>query len=184
MTEKTFFTGFGGQGIISLGQIWAFCAMKEGKNVTFFPFYGAEKRGGIARANVIISDSEIASPVISKADSVVVMNQDSLAAAEQVVRTDGLMLVNTSLVTTAPRRTDVRVLGIPATDAARNSGSEKAANMVMFGALAAATHAFSLDRIASYFADFFQADKQHLIPVNVRAVMEGRTCLEACMCKC
>ncbi|MDR1900601.1 MAG: 2-oxoacid:acceptor oxidoreductase family protein, partial [Treponema sp.] len=55
MTEKSFFAGFGGQGIISLGQIWVYCAMEEGKNVTFFPFYGAEKRGGIARAGVVVS---------------------------------------------------------------------------------------------------------------------------------
>ena len=60
MTEKSFFAGFGGQGIISLGQIWGYCGMKEGKNVSFFPFYGAEKRGGIARAGVIVSDEEIA----------------------------------------------------------------------------------------------------------------------------
>ena len=60
MTEKSFFAGFGGQGIISLGQIWVYCGMEEGKNVTFFPFYGAEKRGGIARAGVVISDEEIA----------------------------------------------------------------------------------------------------------------------------
>jgi len=174
MTEKTFFTGFGGQGIISLGQIWAFCAMKEGKNVTFFPFYGAEKRGGIARANVIISDTEIASPVISKADSVVVMNQDSLETAEQIVRKDGLMLINTTLVTTPPARKDVRIANITATDIARETGNEKTANMVMLGALAVMTKAFSLDNIKDFFEEFFGEEKKNFIPVNIKAVMEGK----------
>jgi 2-oxoglutarate ferredoxin oxidoreductase subunit gamma len=174
MTEKTFFTGFGGQGIVSLGQIWAFCAMKEGKNVTFFPFYGAEKRGGIARANVIISDAEIASPVISRADSVVVMNQDSLAAAEQLVKPNGLMLVNTTLVAEPPRRTDVRIVSIPATDIARKVGNEKTANMVMLGALAAATNAIALVETESFFKEFFPEEKQRLIPVNIGAVAAGK----------
>ena len=174
MTEKTFFTGFGGQGIISLGQVWAFCAMKEGKNVTFFPFYGAEKRGGIARANVIISDTEIASPVISKADSVVVMNQGSLEAAEQIVRKDGLMLINTTLVTTPPARKDVRIANIPATDIARETGNEKTANMVMLGALAVMTKAFSLDNIKDFFEEFFGEGKKNFIPVNIKAVMAGK----------
>jgi 2-oxoglutarate ferredoxin oxidoreductase subunit gamma len=86
MTEKSFFAGFGGQGIISLGQIWVYCAMEEGKNVTFFPFYGAEKRGGIARAGVVVSDEEIASPLVTTADSVLVMNMDSLPLCAQVGR--------------------------------------------------------------------------------------------------
>jgi 2-oxoglutarate ferredoxin oxidoreductase subunit gamma len=91
MTEKTLFAGFGGQGVISLGQIWVYCGMKEGKNVTFFPFYGAEKRGGIARAGVVVSDEEIASPLVSTADSAVVLNQDSLAVCEASLKKDGLI---------------------------------------------------------------------------------------------
>ena len=66
MTEKTYMAGFGGQGVISLGQMWVYCAMKEGLKVTFFPFYGAEKRGGIARASVIVADHEIDSPIVAR----------------------------------------------------------------------------------------------------------------------
>jgi 2-oxoglutarate ferredoxin oxidoreductase subunit gamma len=173
MTEKTFFTGFGGQGIISLGQIWAFCAMKEGKNVTFFPFYGAEKRGGIARANVIISDTEIASPVISKADSVVVMDQDSLSAAEQTVKPHGLMLVNTTLVTATSVKDSVNIFSIPATEIARKTGNERTANMVMLGALAVVTKALSLNNIEAFLKEFFGEEKRELVPVNVSAVLAG-----------
>ena len=98
MTEKTFMAGFGGQGIISLGQLWVYCAMKEGLEVTFFPFYGAEKRGGIARASVVVSSSEIASPLVTSPDSCVVMNEDSLPICEGIARPGALMLVNSSLV--------------------------------------------------------------------------------------
>ena len=84
MTEKTLFSGFGGQGIISLGQIWVSLGMKQGRDVTFFPFYGAEKRGGIARASCILSDGKIASPVLSSADSSVVMSADSLEAGSGI----------------------------------------------------------------------------------------------------
>src|SRR5215469_18088272 len=107
MIEKSFFAGFGGQGIISLGQLWVYFAMQEGKNVTFFPFYGAEKRGGIARASVIISDEEIASPLVTTPDSALVMNTDSLPLCEGILKKGGLMLVNTSLVKENPQRTDL-----------------------------------------------------------------------------
>jgi 2-oxoglutarate ferredoxin oxidoreductase subunit gamma len=173
MTEKTFFTGFGGQGIVSLGQIWAFCAMKEGKKVTFFPFYGAEKRGGIARANVIISDTEIASPVIAHADTVVVMNQDSLEAAEQTIKTGGRMLVNTTLVTSLNKAALYTVIPIPATECARSLGNEKTANMVMFGALAVLTGAFPLDSVESYLKEFLPEEKQRIIPDNMKAIATG-----------
>ena len=107
MTEKSFFAGFGGQGIISLGQLWVYFAMQEGKNVTFFPFYGAEKRGGIARAGVIISDDEIASPLVTTPDSVLVMNADSLPLCEKILKKDGLMVINSTLVKEDPVRKDL-----------------------------------------------------------------------------
>ena len=104
MTEKTFIAGFGGQGIISLGQLWVYCGMKEGLEVSFFPFYGAEKRGGVARASVIVSTDEIASPLVTTADSAVVMNLASLPLCEASLKKDGLLLVNSSLVNVEPSR--------------------------------------------------------------------------------
>ncbi|MFA6856377.1 MAG: 2-oxoacid:acceptor oxidoreductase family protein [Treponema sp.] len=174
MTEKTFFTGSGGQGIVSMGELWAFCAMKEGKNVTFFPFYGAEKRGGTARANVIISDTEIASPVISRADTVVVMNQDSIAAAEHIIKPHGFIIINSTLITMPPVRTDVKIVNIPATDLARKLGNDKTANMVMVGALAAVTKALALVGAESFFKDLFSEEKQYLVPINSRAIAAGK----------
>lgn len=175
MKEKTFFAGFGGQGIISLGQIWTYCGMKEGKYVSFFPFYGAEKRGGIARANCIISDSPIASPIISRADSVVVMNQDSLAESVSLLSEGGLLLVNDSLVDISifSLKDRFRVVPVAATSIAESLGNIKIANMVMLGALAKETGALSLAKVEEILKSFFPPTKHSFIPLNVRAIKEG-----------
>jgi 2-oxoglutarate ferredoxin oxidoreductase subunit gamma len=173
MTEKSFFSGFGGQGIVSMGQIWVYLAMKEGKNVTFFPFYGAEKRGGIARASVIISDDEIASPLVTKPDSAVVMNTDSLPLCEKITKENGLLLVNSSLVAENPRRTDLKIVKIDATGIAERIGYVRFANMVALGAMAKLTGAFSLDHVEAILRDFFSADKHHFIPMNVQPIEAG-----------
>jgi 2-oxoglutarate ferredoxin oxidoreductase subunit gamma len=173
MTEKSFFAGFGGQGIVSLGQIWVYCAMKEGKNVTFFPFYGAEKRGGIARAGVIVSDEEIASPLVTKPDSALVMNTDSLPLCEGIVKEKGLLLINASLVKENPRRTDLKTVKIEATGIAERIGNARFANMVALGAMAKLTGALSLSQIEEILRNFFPPDKHQFIPMNVQAIDAG-----------
>jgi 2-oxoglutarate ferredoxin oxidoreductase subunit gamma len=173
MTEKSYFAGFGGQGIISLGQIWVYCAMSEGKNVTFFPFYGAEKRGGIARAGVVVSDEEIASPLVTTADSCLVMNADSLPLCEGLLRPDGLMLINSSLVKDKPKRGDIRIVTLEATGLAEKIGNARFANMVAFGALARLTGALSITRIEPILKKFFPPDKHKFLPLNVEAIQSG-----------
>jgi 2-oxoglutarate ferredoxin oxidoreductase subunit gamma len=174
MTERTFMAGFGGQGIISLGQLWVYCAMKEGLEVTFFPFYGAEKRGGIARASVVISSSEIASPLVTMPDSCVVMNEDSLPICEGMARPGALMLVNSSLVKARPSRKDLRVIEIPCVKLAEEIGDAKIANMVMMGALSKATGAVKLDKLEAVLKTFFPESKHGFIPLNVRAIKAGQ----------
>lgn len=174
MKEKTFMAGFGGQGIISMGQVWVYCAMKEGLEVTFFPFYGAEKRGGIARASVIVSDGRIASPLVTQADSVVVMNQDSLDIALASARPGAVVLVNSSLVRRDPERTNILLVRVPCNEIAIRMGDVRIANMVMMGALASATGALTLDHMESEFRSFFPAAKHHLIDINIAAVMAGQ----------
>jgi 2-oxoglutarate ferredoxin oxidoreductase subunit gamma len=173
MTERSFFAGFGGQGIISMGQIWVYCAMQEGKNVTFFPFYGAEKRGGIARASVIVSDEEIASPLVITADSVAVMNSDSLPLCEGILKKGGLMLLNSTLVKETPKRDDLKVVKIEATGIAERIGNARFANMVALGAMAKLTGAFPLGKIEEILRKFFPSDKHGFIPMNVQAIDSG-----------
>ncbi len=181
MVEKTIFAGFGGQGIISLGQIWVSCGMEEGKQVSFFPFYGAEKRGGIARASCVVADSAIASPIVSKADSAVVMNRDSLEACISTLKEGALMIVNSSLVPLAELPKAVierfKVVPVAATEIADRMGNVRVANMVMLGALAKRTHAEILAGLEGVLSHFFPGGKKALIPLNVAAVKAG---MEAC----
>jgi len=173
MTEKSFFAGFGGQGIISLGQIWVYTAMEEGKNVTFFPFYGAEKRGGIARAGVVVSDEEIASPLVTSPDSVLVMNPDSLPLCEKILRPQGLMVINSSIVKDGPQRKDIRVVRLKAQEIAEGIGDGKIANMVALGALAKLTGALELTNVEKILKKFFPEGKHRFIPLNVQAIEAG-----------
>jgi 2-oxoglutarate ferredoxin oxidoreductase subunit gamma len=173
MTEKSFFAGFGGQGIISLGQIWVYFAMKEGKNVTFFPFYGAEKRGGISRASVIISDGEIASPLVTVADSALVMNSESLPVCEGLLKDSGLMVINSTLVKEEPKRTNLKTVKVEASALAEQIGNVRFANMVALGVMARLTGALALTEIESILEDFFPPDKHKFVPKNAEAIRAG-----------
>ena len=173
MTEKSLFAGFGGQGIVSMGQLWVYFAMQEGKNVTFFPFYGAEKRGGIARASVIVSDDEIASPLVTIPDSTLVMNVDSLPICEQILKDGGLMLINSSLVKENPQRSSLKVAKIEATGIAEQLGNLVFANMVALGAMAKLTSALKLADIEGILRKFFPKDKHQFIPMNIKAIQSG-----------
>ena len=173
MTEKSLFAGFGGQGIISLGQIWVYCAMQEGKYVTFFPFYGAEKRGGIARAGVIVSDEEIASPLVTVPDSVLVMNLDSLSLCEEIVKEGGTMVLNSTLVKESPKRKDIKLVKVEASGLAEKIGHIRYANMVALGAVAKVTGALKLTEIETILKKFFPADKHRFVSENVEAIRAG-----------
>jgi len=173
MTEKSFFAGFGGQGIISLGQLWVYFAMQEGKNVTFFPFYGAEKRGGIARASVIISDDEIASPLVTMPDSALVMNTDSLPLCEKILKKSGLILINSTLVKENPVRADLKVIKLEASSIAEQAGNILFANMVALGAMAKLTNALKLADIEGILKKFFPAGKHQYIDMNIQAIKAG-----------
>ena len=173
MIEKSFFAGFGGQGIISLGQLWVYFAMQEGRNVTFFPFYGAEKRGGIARAGVIVSDEEIASPLVTTPDSVLVMNSDSLPLCEEILKPGGLMLINSTLVREEPKRKDIKAVRVEASGFAEKIGDVRVANMVALGALAALTGALKLTETETILKKFFPPDKHKFVPMNAQAIRQG-----------
>ena len=178
VSEKSFFAGFGGQGILSLGQVWVYFAMKEGRNVTFFPFYGAEKRGGIARASVIISDEEIASPLVVSPDSVLVMNMDSLPLCEGMLKSGGLMLVNSTLVKESPKRADIKIAAVEASGIAEKIGDIRVANMVALGAMARLTGALALNDIEDILTKFFPADKHKFVPLNAQAIRAGFSAVE------
>jgi len=139
MITRTVFSGFGGQGVLLMGYILSHGAMLKGLNVTYFPAYGAEMRGGTANCTVTVSDKKIASPVASNPDILVAMNVPSLDKFGPAVVENGFVFLNSSLVSETPNREDVEVIKVPTLELAQEVGSERVANMVMIGAVCAKT---------------------------------------------
>jgi len=139
MIFRTVFAGFGGQGVLLMGYILSHGAMHKGLNVTYFPAYGAEMRGGTANCTVTLSDKKIASPVASRPDVLVAMNYPSLEKFESSVVENGIVLLNSSLIQEGGSRKDLEVIQVPTLQLAQEAGSERAANMVMIGALCSKT---------------------------------------------
>ena len=118
MLEQNIFAGFGGQGMLLIGEFLAYAGMIENKHVSWLPSYGPEMRGGTANCSVVVSDSPIASPVITKASCVVAMNRPSLDKFEQAVRPGGMLIVNSSLIDRKAERSDIDVFYVPANEIA------------------------------------------------------------------
>jgi 2-oxoglutarate ferredoxin oxidoreductase subunit gamma len=170
--EDVVMAGFGGQGLMFIGKLLAYSAMKEGKYSTWIPSYGPEMRGGTANCTVIVSNKEIGSPVISHPHTVIVMNNPSLEVFEPKLQSNGLLLSNSSFVTEPARRKDVRVLCVPANELASQVGSEKAANMVMLGLYIAQSKVVSKENIVLGVKELFEK-KAELLETNVRAFEAG-----------
>jgi len=173
MLAKTIFSGFGGQGVLSMGYTLANAAMREGKFVTYFPSYGAEVRGGTANCTVSIADEEIASPVASEPDFVVSMNQPSFLRFQSVIQSGGLILVNSSMVNSTSVRGDIEVLEIPTGELAETIGSIKSANMVMLGAFVRVTNLVGLPLLLKYLPEILGAGRARLLKVNKEALECG-----------
>ena len=137
MQSEIIISGFGGQGTLYAGQVYAYAGMDEGKHVTWIPSYGPEMRGGTANCTVVISDEEIGSPSALHPRAVIALNLPSLDKYEPLVAPGGFLIVNESMVNRQPTRTDIHWLMIPANDIARELGNERVANMVLLGALEA-----------------------------------------------
>ena len=175
MYQGVIMSGFGGQGIVSAGILLAYAGMVDGKHVTFFPAYGAEMRGGTANCSVVVSSEEVASPVVSSPDSVIVMNEPSLLKFEPALKPEGLLLINKSLVASRPKRDDVSAVTIDANKIAEEIGTVKCANMVMLGALLGHTQAVSLESIIKTLPKVFPRAKKEMIDINVEALKKGTT---------
>jgi 2-oxoisovalerate ferredoxin oxidoreductase beta subunit len=163
--------GFGGQGILLLGVGLAQAGMKAGYKVSWIPSYGPEMRGGTANCHVNLSDKRIGSPIVSKPDVLIVMNLPSLDKFEDSVKAGGLIVYDSSLIKRAPRRMDVRTLGIPATEIADELGNARVANMVMLGALIAETSIVDKEVVFDALPDFIK--RKNLIPLNRQAIDKG-----------
>ena len=174
MYEGIFFGGFGGQGIILAGRIICLAAMGEGKHVSHIPSYGAEMRGGTANCSVVVSDEEIASPLVPQPSVCIVMNKPSLLKFQSYLRPGGLLLWNESLIDVAPERTDLQIVGVHANELAEKAGSYKSANMVMIGALLKSRPAITtMEAVLSVLDYAVSARHRELNDINRKALAGG-----------
>ena len=174
MREEIIFAGFGGQGIILSGTIVCLAAMKEGKRVTHIPSYGAEMRGGTANCSVVVSDEEIASPVVAHPSVCVVMNKPSLIKFEARLREGGTLLYNSSLIDIEPSRRDLRCIPVAANEMAEKEGSARSANMIMLGLLAKIKPEIaSLDSIEATLDEAVSARHRNLNEINKSCLAQG-----------
>jgi 2-oxoglutarate ferredoxin oxidoreductase subunit gamma len=173
MISKTVFSGFGGQGVLMMGYVLAVAAMREGKEVTYLPTYGAEVRGGTANCTVSISDEEIFSPVASSPDYGVIMNMPSLIKYESTIKKGGAIILNSSLIETDPARDDIEVVKVPANDIAKELGSDRTINMIMLGAFVTKTKVTSLDSIMNGLTEIVKGKKASIMKLNRKGLDRG-----------
>lgn len=173
MYEGILIAGFGGQGVLSTGQLLAYAGMLEDKHVAWIPSYGPEMRGGTANCGVTISDSPISSPIVSEPTVLIVMNRPSLEKFESSVITGGIILVNSSLIDLKVKRDDVQAVYVPANDIAEELGNSKVANSIILGALIGLTRVVSMESVVESLKRVLPARRHNLIEINRRALEKG-----------
>lgn len=173
MKTEILISGFGGQGVLSMGKILAYGALMEGREVSWFPAYGPEQRGGTANVSVIISDERISSPIVSTFDAAILLNHPSLERFENCVRPGGLLLYDAYGICTPPQRTDIRVCRINAMDLAAEMNNVKGFNMIVLGALLKVLPVVSLENVLTGLRKTLPERHHHLIPMNEDALHRG-----------
>lgn len=172
MEKKIQIAGSGGQGIMLMGQMLGLTTQKQGLNVTFFPTYGPQQRGGTSSCRVVISDEDIYSPIPNEVDVFVIMNQEAYDKYLCRIKKNGVLLVNSSEVQIKENREDLSVLSLPADELAIELGNLKYANMIMLGALVNFIDSKALASLTEAMEEKMK-NKPGLIEVNKTAIKIG-----------
>ncbi len=173
-SQEIIIAGFGGQGVLSMGQLLVYAAMIEGKEISWMPSYGPEMRGGTANCMVIVSDSRISSPILSRFDSALVLNQPSMDKFAAKVHPGGLLIYERSTIVNPTTRTDIEVLNIPALDEAHKLSSKQVANVVLLGVFLERRPIVKPENVILALRKVLPKHRQHLLPVNEKALVRGR----------
>jgi 2-oxoglutarate ferredoxin oxidoreductase subunit gamma len=173
MLTKTIFAGFGGQGVLMMGYSYAHAAMNSGFEVTYLPSYGAEVRGGTANCTVAVSDEEIASPIASEPDCLVVMNIPSLYTFQNRIASGGIFFLNSSIIQSRPTRSDVEIYEIPAGKIAGELGNPRVQNVVIMGAYMKKTGLVSPETYLKSLKGIMGEKKRSVMEVNRKAFTAG-----------
>ncbi len=179
MLVEMIFSGFGGQGVLSMGKLLAYAAMKEGKEISWMPSYGPEMRGGTANCIVNVSDESISSPVVTQYDVAVVLNLPSLKKFEPTVKPGGILIWESSTIKEPPVRDDIKCFALPAIDQATNElKNVKVMNMLVLGALVKVNPLVKKESLILALQETLPARHHKLIPLNEKAIELGMSLVE------
>lgn len=178
MKKEIIISGFGGQGVLSMGKILAYSGLMEDKEVTWMPAYGPEQRGGTANVTVIVSDDPISSPILSQYDVAIVLNQPSLDKFLPKVKPGGVLIYDGYGIINAPQRDDIHVYQIDAMDKAAEMKNSKVFNMIVLGGLLKVCPIVSTDGLQKALFKTLPERHHHLIPLNMEAVEQGMNIIQ------
>ena len=173
MKKEIIISGFGGQGVLSMGKILAYSGLMEDKEVTWMPAYGPEQRGGTANVTVIVSDERISSPVLSKYDIAIVLNQPSLDKFEPKVKPGGVLIYEGNGIINPPTRTDIDVYRIDALDKAAEMKNSKVFNMIVLGGMLSVCPVVSAKGVEKALFKTLPERHHKLKPLNMEAIKVG-----------
>jgi 2-oxoglutarate ferredoxin oxidoreductase subunit gamma len=173
MQTDIIIAGFGGQGVLTTGQLLAYAALDEKKEVTWIPSYGPEMRGGTANCTVIIADEEIGSPMVKNPGAVIAFNQPSMEKYEPLMKPGGVLVINQSMVDKKVSRKDLRVIYIDANAIAEKIGDKRMTNMVLLGGLLSNLPVLPLTAIEKALKEHLPERHKKLLPLNYQALKEG-----------
>lgn len=178
MTEEIVIAGFGGQGVLSMGQILCYSGVMEDKEVSWMPSYGPEMRGGTANCIAIISDTPISSPILTKFDTVIILNQPSMEKFESAVKPGGLLIYESSMIISPTQRTDIDILPVDAANEAIKLENPKIMNMVMLGAFLKKKPIIKTENVLLGLKKVLPERYHHLLPLNEKALNRGMELVE------
>jgi len=173
MQYELIIAGFGGQGVLSMGKILAYSGLIEEKEITWYPSYGPEQRGGTANVTVILSDERISSPILNEYDIVVVLNQPSMDKFEKTVKKGGILIYDTYGISSKPTRKDIRIFEIDAMDTANREGSTKVFNMMVLGGILKLAPMVKIESVMAGLKKSLPERHHKLLPMNEQAIMRG-----------
>ena len=173
MKKEIIISGFGGQGVLSMGKILAYSGLMEDKEVTWMPAYGPEQRGGTANVTVIVSDERISSPILSRFDCAIVLNQPSLEKFEPKLKPGGILIYDGFGIINPPTRKDITVYRIDAMDKAAEMKNSKIFNMIVLGGFLHVCPVVSTDGVEKALRKTLPERHHNLIPLNLQALEEG-----------
>jgi 2-oxoglutarate ferredoxin oxidoreductase subunit gamma len=179
MTEEIIIAGFGGQGVLSMGKILAYSGIMHDQEVSWMPSYGPEMRGGTANVTVILSDERISSPILTRYDTAIILNQQSMDKFEAMVKPGGVLIYDGNGITRHPDRKDIKIYRIEAADEAAKLGLSKIFNMIVLGGYLKIKPLVTIDNVIQGLKKSLPPRYHHLIPDNEKALKRGMEIISA-----